>query len=250
MKIVYGKVNLIIMLLCFLLGGAFIWGMNQHYLGSLQKERRELAKELQEAKDIQQALNDTVRQMELGNGQNNQIEDVSLLIPFGHLQPEILLATLEEAARLSKVTLIDQAFEEPVPFRATNQIENEEDANANVLMRTVLNLRLEGDNEAQFLQFIAQLEQGNRLIQVETFTLEQNFETFNSELEAAREDDNNEVDLTIVEEDQGEDLDPSDADESDNFDETQFEAQLEPFLNQRAVMRANVTLVVYYVESQ
>ena len=172
MTIIFGKLNVLMLLLSYSLVGGLLYGGHQFFLRPAQTERDAIEAEFQAKNREQTVLAEKRTQLrQLENAADN-IEFEPEFIPMGDLQPESLLFILAEAAAQTGIKIQDHRFGVETPVQSAIEEEDPE-AQGPSLIRNNLSLSLEGDNEAQFQEFIFLIEQSTRLIQVETFSLDQ-----------------------------------------------------------------------------
>ena len=173
MRIAYGKLNILVLFLCLALGSVTVMGANRLFLTPLQAEKENTQTTLQENTQMRDDLRQEKAQHDKPEEITKPLVDIQTVIPSGNLQPESLLLTLADAANESGITVTDHRFGSLIPIIMHTEEQDQEEVEGPTLMRTNVTLSLEGDNEAQFQEFIALLEQTSRLIQVETFSVDQ-----------------------------------------------------------------------------
>jgi|GEM_PF-5760956 len=177
MRITYGKLNIIVLFLCIVAIIGLLASIKNFYLDPLKLTHAEANNQLSSAQNLYQTLLNQKEQLEDIEGISFSSEELTTLIPVDSLRPESLLTTFSDLAQQTDIIITEQQFQADVPMTSqtedAEEDEEEEESQSPSLMKTIVTLRLEGDNEDQFQEFVQLLEGVDRLIQVETFTLEQ-----------------------------------------------------------------------------
>jgi len=172
MRIIYGKLNMIVLFLCIVITFGLLASVKNFYLDPLKLTHTEASNQLSSAQNLHQTILNQKEQLEDIEGISFSGDELTTLIPVDSLRPESLLTTFSDLAQQSDIIITEQQYQPDVPLTSQTE-EAEEESQSPSLMKTIVTLRLEGDNEEQFQEFVQLLEGVDRLIQVETFTLEQ-----------------------------------------------------------------------------